>query len=212
MNELEQLLSMLGSASFAEAAATITNLNAAIDGVKSATGKGTAQEAISELTARAARAPFALAVEKATGKTGDEAIGLIHAALASHVELPKAQARVTELEMTTSEQAFNSLVAKAKDEKRLTPAQETAARAAFASGELTLKSAEFFFANLSVNSLLQTPPTPGTPETVVTPASAQLWNGKTYAQLSGPERAALNKENPDLFKQMRAGFKPARAN
>lgn len=208
--DLDQILALLGVANAAEGVALITNLNAALGRVKAATGKSDALEALAELQARADRAPFALAVEKACGKQGDEALGLVHAALASHAALPAAQARVAELEKTTDQQAFDTLVAKAKAENKLTPAQETAAREAYGKGELMLKSAEFFFANLATVAALRDPPAPPAPTQEGDLPAAATFDGKTYAEMSAPERAALAQSNPDLFKQMRASYKPAR--
>lgn len=202
--ELEQLLALLGADTYAQAAAAITNFNAFLDTAKQATGKSGTGDALAELQARAARAPFALAVEKATGKTGDEAIGLIHAALQSHAELPKAQARVTELEQKTQESDLNALFAKAKEEKKWTPAIEAKVREAFSAKEITLKGAESWLTNLPAIPALQNR-AEAPPDGSAAPAAAAAlkWNGKTWDELSGPERAAMRRENPQHYAAMR---------
>jgi len=201
MNELEQLLALLGVQTFAQAAASISAFSTFLDAAKQSTGKDKADEALTELQARAARAPFAISIEKATGKSGDEAVGLIHAALASHAELPRAQARVAELEQQTQAHALDALFAKAKDEKRWTKAIEDSVRAAFTAKEVTLKGAEAWLANLTPVAALKqrqeaAPNQAG-------PASALKWNEKSWDELKPSARAQLKRENPDLYAAMR---------
>jgi hypothetical protein len=38
---------------------------------------------------------------------------------------------------------------------------------------------------------------------------APTWNGKTYAELTGTERAQLSKEQPDLYAEMRKTYNPS---
>lgn len=202
MNELEQLLALLGAPSFAAAVASVTNFNEFLAAAQKLTDKEKPAEALAELQARAARAPFVAAVEKATGKQGDEAIGLIVAALASHAELPKAREQLLALQKTTDAQAFESLIAKAKGENKLTKASEDAYRAKFAGGEISLSVVEFVLANLTPIPALErreeAPPAPHTPN-----AADLKHDGKTWDELQPRERAALKRENPEHYAAMR---------
>lgn len=202
MNELEQLLALLGVNTYAEGAAAITVFNSFLTEAQSTTGKSKSTEVLAELSARASRSPFALAVEKACGKQGDEAIGLIHAALASHAELPNVQAECAKLRKEGDANALNGLIAKAKDEKRLTPAMETKVREMLAAGDLTLKGAESLLGNLTPVAALAAPI--AAPAPANTAPATLTWNDKTFADLKPAQRAQLKREDPQLYEAMRA--------
>lgn len=201
--QLQQLLAALGVQTFAEGLVAISNGDRLFAALKKESGKDSVAEAVTELCARAARAPFASAVEKATGKQGDEAIGLIVAALASHAALPEAREQLANLQKTTDTQSFESLVTKAKAENKLTKAQEDAYRASFAAGELTLKQVEFVFANLTVIAALESKDHAA--PSGITPSADLKHNGKTFAEMKPRERADLKAEHPDLYEAMRKG-------
>jgi ATP-dependent Clp protease protease subunit len=142
-------------------------------------------------------------IEAKTGKAGDEAQGLVLAALASHAELPKLQARIAELEENTESQALESLILKAKEDKKCTPAMAESVRASFKAKEITLKGAEAWLSNSPTVAALQTKQeTPAAPSTTVT-ASGDTWNGKGWDDLTPVLRAQLKRENPELYKAMR---------
>lgn len=198
MDELNQLLAMLGVPSFAEATTAIANMNAQLDAAQSALGtKGTAAT-MSALVGRSGRLA---ALEKACGKEGEEAVGLIRAALTSHAELPKLQERVAELEKGQQAHALSELFAKADSEKKLTPAIKQSVQQAFDAGEITLKGAESWLSNLlPVKALEQRQEAaPGHAQ-----GSALTHNGKTFKQLTGLERVALKKSDPSLYEAMRS--------
>lgn len=158
---------------------------------------------VSSIAEASAQIALAKGVQSATGKSGDDATGLIRAAMQSHTELPKAQARIKELEQKTEEHELDRLFAKAKEEKRLTPAIEKSVRDAFAASEVTLKGAEVWLSNSPVIAALSTPTASAQPP--ATNASGALtYNGKTYAEMKPTEKAALAKEDNALFEQMRA--------
>jgi hypothetical protein len=143
MDELQQLIALAGANTFAEAVANMSAVNAQLTGAQSALGT---RDAASTFAALSSRSTQFAAIERATGCEGDEAVGSVRAALTAKVELEKAQARVKELEKGAEVHALDSAVAKAKAEKRWTPALETEVRAAFAAGDITLKGAEKWLA------------------------------------------------------------------
>lgn len=199
MDELQQLFALMGVTSYAEAVAALTAFNTTLSAEQATLAtKGTS----ATLSALAGRSALLTAVEKATGKTGDEAVGLVRAALTSHTELPKLQERIAELEKGEQTHALAALFAKADEEKRLTPAIKQSVQAAFDAGEITLKGAESWLANsVPVKAFEQRTEAPAgnTPGSV--PA---LHNGKKWSELTGVERADLKKTNPDLYAAMRA--------
>lgn len=198
MDELNQLLAMLGVSSFAEATTAIANMNAQLESAQSALGvKGTAAT-MSKLVSRSVHLS---ALEKACGKEGDEAVGVIRAALTSHAEMPKLQSRIAELEKGQQAHALSELFAAADSEKKLTPAIKQSVKQAFDAGEITLKGAETWLANLlPVKALEQRQEAA---PSVAQSAAVLTHNNKTFKQMTGPERVALKKADPSLYEAMR---------
>lgn len=137
-------------------------------------------------------------IEHALGAKGDDAHAV---ALAWSTELPELRARVEELaaqaETNTEAAALDAVIAKGKDQGRLSPAREKTVRDAYASGNVNLKGAETLVASYGV--------IPGLARTGTPPVTnhANTWNGKTYNDLKPAERAALKRENPELSTAMR---------
>jgi hypothetical protein len=141
-------------------------------------------------------------IEAAVGADGDECQGVIRAAMHSHAELPKAQARIAELEGAASAHALDGMIAQAKEAKKLTPAIEASVRAAVAAGDVTIKGAEAWLSNLApIAALAAAKKSEAAPSQVSADAKH---NGKTYAEMKPAERAALKRENPELFAAMRS--------
>lgn len=141
-------------------------------------------------------------IEASASAKNDEAQGVVLAALNSHAELPKAQARIAELEAKVSTHALDGMIAQAKDAKKLTPAIEASVRAAVAAGDVTIKGAEAWLANLApIAALVAAKKEEAGPLKVGADAKH---NGKTYAEMKPAERAALKRENPELFAAMRS--------
>jgi len=141
-------------------------------------------------------------IEAAVGSAGDECQGVIRAAMHSHAELPKAQARIAELESAASVHALDGMIAQAKEAKKLTPAIEASVRAAVAAGDVTIKGAEAWLANLApIAALVAAKKEEAAPIQVSADAKH---NGKTYAEMLPKERAELKRENPELFAAMRS--------
>ena len=141
-------------------------------------------------------------IEAAVGSAGDECQGVVRAAMHSHAELPKAQARIAELEGAVAAHALDGMIAQAKEAKKLTPAIEASVRAAVAAGDVTIKGAEAWLHNLPpIAALVAAKKEEAAPSQL---AADHRWNGKSYAELKPAERAALKRENPDLFAAMRS--------
>lgn len=201
--QLAQLLAMLGVSSVAEASAAITRFNTFMSDAKAITGKSTP---VDILDATRASLSLAKAIETATNKTGDDAVGLVRAALQSHAELPKAQARVEELESTVKSHELESIIAKAKAEKKCTPSMEANVREAFAAGDVTLAGARSWLENAVPISALQPKAEAATASASAeqTQSAASLtWNGKSWDELKPAQRAELKRTDPELFAQMR---------
>lgn len=203
MDELTQLLGMLGVTSFAEATTAIANMNAALEQAQAALGTKGTVATMSALVARSARLS---ALEKAAGKEGEEADGLLRAALVSHAELPKVQSRVAELEKVEQTSKLAALFADAEKAGKLTPAIKQSVQASFDAGEITLKGAESWLSNLVPVAALANQganaPKPAAP--TASGGAPLMHEGKTYDQLAPLERVALKKSNPELFNAMRA--------
>lgn len=154
----------------------------------------------------AARLALLTRMEATLGTTGEEALGTLKAWQGSHAELPKAKERIADLEKSNQASSLEALVAKGKQENKLTPAMEKSVREQFAAGEITLKGAEAWLANLTPIAALggekkqPAPPIQG--------RDAPKWNGKTYAELTPQQRHDLKAENPELFEEMRKTYKP----
>lgn len=154
-------------------------------------------------------------IEKAVGKSGDEAHGVVLAALSAQsalasvqADLDKAQARIAELEQGQEAAALEQAIAQAKQESKCTPAIESSVRDAFAAKQVTLKGAQAWLSALPTISALaaakeQKPKLEAAPGSAA-PAVALKHNGKSYAEMKPSERAALKKENPELFAAMRS--------
>lgn len=170
-------------------------------------------------------------IENATGKTGDEAQGILLAFKASHEKLPgveaklvDAQARIDQLEGAAEAQQLDAAIAQANAEKKLTPALEKDIRDQVASGDLTIKGAQFALKALQPIAALQQKQ-PAGPQGAAKPgeqpaaalsgegvnaAGVPTFNGKTFAEMSGPERVELHRADGALFARMQATFKPVR--
>lgn len=156
---------------------------------------------VASVAEAAARLALLTRFEALTGKTGDEALGVMQAMAASHAELPKANARITELEKSTQDGALDALITQGKAEAKITPALEASIRAQVTAGDMTLKGAQAMVATLAPVPALGKKDAP--PSTSEGPTGDLKHNGKSYDQLTFAERAELSKSNPDLYSAMR---------
>lgn len=203
MDELQQLLALMSAGSYAEGVATLTAINTTITSAQAALGT---RDAAATLSALSTRHATLAAIEKAVGCNGDEAVGAIRAALSAQAALPAAQEELAKLKKDGESATLEVAIRKATDEKRCSPAIADEVRAAMKSGEVTLKGAERWVANLpklpglSAATKQEAAPAPGSN----TQAEPVKHDGKTYAEMNGTERVALKKSDPEKFNAMRA--------
>ncbi len=168
MDELNQLLAMLGAPNFSAGTTAIANLNTFIDAAKAMTGKPTTADALASIKSMAANSnavekalsktgdaalneisnlqAFAKAVESATGAQGAEALGVIAAG-------KNASARVTALEgeaqaqrKASEDRDAKDAIAEAVTDGRLRPAAKEQADTFY--NEHGLKGLKSFLAAL----------------------------------------------------------------
>jgi HK97 family phage prohead protease len=149
-------------------------------------------------------------------QSSHEAIGALRGMRES---ADKLKATLEELQRVKAErdvQNFEALIARGKTENRLVhiPAQEANARAQFEQAVAQGRGAEKIeelrgwinAAPPDVRFVAKSQPNPtsgaGTP---------LVWNGKAYRDLKPTQRAALSKENPELFRLMKDDFDAAGA-
>jgi phage I-like protein len=201
--QLNQLYALLGVSSFAAATAAINGFNGFLTEAEKQTGKRSADALASCTDALAFRGR----IEKATNKAGDEAHGLVLAALESHKELPGLRAQVAELQAKTTQQELDTMLAKAIDDKKLTPAQEQNYRDQVASGDLTLKGCKSVLDSLHPIPALQNVAPPATSQDAGSVQGAadepMKHNGKTWSDMAPSERAALKRSDLATYNAMR---------
>jgi ATP-dependent Clp endopeptidase proteolytic subunit ClpP len=165
----------------------------------------------SNLAEAAARLGLLAKLETLASKKGDELHGVVLAWKGSHDKLPSVEAELKTVKDTVATQELDAAIAKAVADKKLTKAEEDTLRAQVASGDLTIKGAKAMLETKATNAVLDNankPPAAGASAAAAGAQGAELkHNGKTFAELKPVERASLHKENPELYAQMRDGFK-----
>jgi hypothetical protein len=202
MDEMQQLLALCGATTFAEGVTVLTALNTHIESARAALGTRGTSDTLMALVSRHSRLA---ALEKAAGKDGDEADGLFRAALVSHTELPKAHAELAQLRKDGQVAELDKAITKAKADSKLTKASEDQLRKAFADGDITLKGALAQLEHMPVIPALAAAKDgrqPAAPD-AVPDVEAKLWNGKKWAELTGPERVQLLQQDKALYTAMR---------
>jgi ATP-dependent protease ClpP protease subunit len=138
------------------------------------------------------------AIEEAVGKKGDEAIGAIRAHVKSTERVVELEAKIKQDAEAASAKEREDLIAKGK-----------------ADGKLTVKEAEFWGAQpvASLKAYLDIASVK-VPQGEVKPPKGEgnasgdvTYQGKTYAAMTGVEREALCKANPELWAQMRTDWR-----
>lgn len=132
----------------------------------------------------------------------------------TRAQLAKARAQIRTLTSTTRANtrtaATEVLIAKAKADRKLTPALEAQVRSV---AKLSVKHAQELVAALPEIPRLasvRNPPKAAKPEPVA-PAGALTWNGKSYSELTMAEKHNLAHADKDLFDQMRMAHEAASA-
>lgn len=210
---LAQLLGISESASDEAFEAAIQAQGVALASARTDATKATSDAASAVASARAETATargIITRFETALGETGDEAFGALDAHLARSKQLDGVNAQLAEQAQKADDVLRASLLKQATDERKWTKAEIDGYWNAKGDDGKYLRSTGEMAANLKyaspkVAALAHTPPA----LTLVPGAEAPKHEGKTYAELSGPERAALKESDPTLFAAMRAHFQSA---
>lgn len=160
-------------------------------------------------------------LEGLAGKTGDEMHGVVLAWKASHDRLPGLEKQLAEIDAKREDDELESAIRAAKDAQKLSPAMETEIRRQVKDKELTIKGAKAMLSTMApipafVNGRNQTgaasdAAASGTTadaagEQLGTNAKGELTiEGKSFSELEPAQRAALKKNAPELYAQMKAG-------
>lgn len=148
--------------------------------------------------------PLVAKLEAATGKSGDEAVGVLLAWKSSHEKLPGVESENAKLKADNDKAALDKLIddgrsgALFQDGKpRLTKAMADKIREQVTTNILPLASAKAFVETLPPVAHLDPAeaPSPRTPPAAG--PNALLHNGKSYEQLSPDERADLRASGSD---------------
>jgi ATP-dependent Clp endopeptidase proteolytic subunit ClpP len=155
-------------------------------------------------------------VEIATGKSGDEALGVLQAWKSSHEQLPTVQTENAKLKADNEKAALDKLIddgrsgAGFEDNKpRLTKAMADKMREQVTSGVLPLASAKAFVETLPPVAHLDPVERPGTKPVTATGPNGLLHNGKSYEQLVPDDLADLRSSSAEgeaQYQNMRADW------
>jgi ATP-dependent protease ClpP protease subunit len=129
--------------------------------------------------------------------TVDAARGAIEAGRVASAELPKAQARVAELEKDAEDRERAAVIARLESERRITPAQRDGFCKA-ASIETLRAFAESAPVILAASQHREAPVSGATG-----PAAPVTHAGKAYEELTGPERISLRETDKEAFDGLR---------
>jgi ATP-dependent protease ClpP protease subunit len=143
-------------------------------------------------------------LEALTGKTGDEAVGVAYAWKQSHEELPAVSTELARLKEERLAVELDTAIATAKAESRHTPAREDKVRKLLADKDVSIVGATSMVAEWGVVKALAAAKDGAESAGNSTATTSQLKHaGKTFAEMSGKERAALKREDPAAYAAMR---------
>lgn len=139
-------------------------------------------------------------------KSSAEALGAVKGLAASAKRLVEVEGELTKVKGERDEQEFDAVLKGAVQERKLSPAEATVERDAFAKAVENGRGAEhveYLKGRMKVAQARvgKSPQQTHAPRTEGGPAAT--WNGKTYAELSYSKRAELSKEDPELFRIMK---------
>lgn len=145
--------------------------------------------------------------EQLTGKGGDELLGVLQAWKQSHEELPGKVAELAKIRAETDAAQLDAALQKAKDDKRHTPAREEKVRKLLADKEVSNAGAVAMITEWGVVAPLAATAQSAAASGSNGNAGVGTHNGKKFSELSGPELAALRRDDPELYAQLRDGGK-----
>jgi hypothetical protein len=189
----------------------------------------TADEATAEsrINAFKQRDRLAVSFEELTGQQGDAALGTARAWKESAAKVPGLETALADTRAKEAKASLEQLIAKGRSEKKLTKAEadkiqervegynKAIAEKREPSGEeWSLSMATAYVNALPVqphlagegNPAASAKTGPNAPQPAPSAQGAVTHDGKTYEQLSGPECAALEQDDPETYKALRADW------
>jgi ATP-dependent Clp endopeptidase proteolytic subunit ClpP len=191
----------------------------------------TADEAAAESRVNAFKQRDRLAVsfEELTGQQGDAALGTARAWKESAAKVPSLEAALAETTAKEAKSSLEQLIAKGRSDKKLTKAEAdklqkrvedynkaiAEKRTPNHAEEWSFSMAQAYVDALPVQPHLAGEGNPGAatasigpnaPKPTPSASGALTHDGKTYEQLSGNEAAALEQDDPDTYKALRADW------
>lgn len=143
-------------------------------------------------------------LEKATGKTGDEALGVALAWQGDAKKLPEAQAKIAELEKAQAAGELDKAIAQAKADKKLTPAEEKTYREQVDSGAMSVTTVKAILATKApIPALANAKEEQGGASPNTETDGSLKYQGKSWSELKPAQRAQLKKEDPETYAAMR---------
>lgn len=146
-----------------------------------------------------------------TGKDAEESVGVVLAWKSDSAKLPAkdteladANAKILKLEQKAE---LDTAITLAKAANKLTPAEEKSLRDMFEAGDITLKgiksNLEAKAAHPALENAREQKTAPEAKEGTTTTTAALTHDGKTWAQLTGPQKVALKKSDIEHYNAMR---------
>lgn len=146
-------------------------------------------------------------IEAATGKTGEECVGVVLAFQASHEKLPGVEKELAETRKTSAQAELDNLLEQGRKERKLTKAEADKLREQVEGGTVSLDAAKGFVAVMSPKrelaegaAIIASQERSDKGQTV---PGALAWDGKTYENLTYSERAELADSDPHLHRAMK---------
>jgi ATP-dependent Clp endopeptidase proteolytic subunit ClpP len=181
----------------------------------------------SRINAFKQRDRLAVSFEELTGQQGDAALGTARAWKEAAAKVPALEASLAETTAKEAKSSLEQLIAKGRSDKKLTKAEadklqervEGYNKAIAEKREPTAEQWSFSMAKAYVEALPVQPHLagegnpaasaktgPNAPQPAPSAQGGVTHEGKTYEQLSGQEAAALEDEDPETFKALRADW------
>jgi hypothetical protein len=208
MSDNSALLEELGARNETEALQTLNRMNTLISACMRSAGVDDEGQLSATIAAHASANDF---VAQLTGeKDGEAARGVLLAWQTSHNKLAAVETELTELRTKTGELELETMLRKAKEDKKHTPALETTIREQMAAGALTIAGAQAMINAMPPQPALaaqpqqQPPVSPSHTPAASSDTAEEPWDGKSYNELKPLMRAKLKKDNHALFLTMRA--------
>lgn len=207
---MDKLKTATGARNTEEVVDVVTNWSGAIAELTNVAGAGTKANELASKFRNAAEsseknrgaAGVLQKFENLTGKTGEEALGVVNAWKSSHEALPGVNAKLATLEKTADEAKLDGAFDVARKANKVTPTMEEKFRSQVASGEMSVACCISTLQNLEPVRAMATAvkqPSGGDGN----PSGGLTYKGKTWDQMEPIEKHNLWAEDEDLYNTMR---------